>query len=264
MEGYLYFLFLIISFLASVAGAICGIGGGVLIKPLLDAFGVLSVASISFLSGCTVLSMACYSVVKSKQRQEPGMYQRNGTILAVGAAVGGAAGKLMFQRISSAFADANQIGAVQAGCLMIITASTLAYTVKKEKIRTLHITNKTACMAIGILLGICSSFLGIGGGPINLVVLFYFFSMETKEAAAASLYIIMFSQSTALLNTVLSGNIPQFDWFLLVLMVCGGLTGGAIGRKINEKIEEKTVNRMFIGLMFLIILINIYNIYRFI
>ena len=59
MGIYLYFIFLAVSFFASVVGAICGIGGGVLIKPLLDAFGVLSVASISSLSGCTVLSMSC-------------------------------------------------------------------------------------------------------------------------------------------------------------------------------------------------------------
>ena len=33
--------------------------------------------------------------------------------------------------------------------------------------------------SIGLLLGIMSSFLGIGGGPINLAVLFFFFGMET-------------------------------------------------------------------------------------
>lgn len=58
-------LFLIVSFLASSAGALCGIGGGVIIKPVLDMFHLASVSSISFLSGCTVLSMSCYSVGKS-------------------------------------------------------------------------------------------------------------------------------------------------------------------------------------------------------
>ena len=64
MSGYLYILFWIVSFGASIAGAICGIGGGVIIKPTLDAFGVLSVSTISFLSGCTVLAMTCYSVIR--------------------------------------------------------------------------------------------------------------------------------------------------------------------------------------------------------
>lgn len=57
-------LALIVCFFASVIGAICGIGGGVIIKPVLDSVGILDVTAISFLSGCTVLSMTTYSVLK--------------------------------------------------------------------------------------------------------------------------------------------------------------------------------------------------------
>ena len=56
-------LVFLICFFASIVGAICGIGGGVIIKPVLDAFGIMSVSAISFLSGCTVLSMTTYSGV---------------------------------------------------------------------------------------------------------------------------------------------------------------------------------------------------------
>ena len=62
----IYLVFLIVCFGASIVGAICGIGGGVIIKPVLDSFGVLDVTAISFLSGCTVLSMTTYSVLKNK------------------------------------------------------------------------------------------------------------------------------------------------------------------------------------------------------
>ena len=62
----IYLIFLVVCFGASIVGAICGIGGGVIIKPVLDSFGVLDVTAISFLSGCTVLSMTTYSVLKNK------------------------------------------------------------------------------------------------------------------------------------------------------------------------------------------------------
>ena len=101
MNLYLYIIFAAVSFLASVAGAICGIGGGVLIKPILDAFGVLSVSTISFLSSCTVLSMSCYSVVKAKLSGSSLVDIKTGTPLAIGAALGGVAGKLMFQYLSN-------------------------------------------------------------------------------------------------------------------------------------------------------------------
>ena len=81
-------LFFVVSFLASIAGAICGIGGGVIIKPVLDLFGLASVSTISFLSGCTVLAMSCYSVGKNILAHENRVDFAIGTPLAIGAAVG--------------------------------------------------------------------------------------------------------------------------------------------------------------------------------
>ncbi len=263
MSGYMYGLFLLISFGASIAGAICGIGGGVIIKPTLDAFGVLSVSAISFLSGCTVLAMTCYSVIKGKMSGESLVDMKTGTPLAIGAAIGGVVGKSMFQAVSSLFADKDMVGAVQAACLLVITLGTLIYTVKKDKIHTHHVTHPLICVLIGLVLGILSSFLGIGGGPINLVMLFFFFSMDTKAAAQNSLYIILFSQITGLLNSMVTGTVPEFSIWLLVLMVIGGILGGMSGRVINKRIDEKVVDKLFLFLMIVIIGINIYNIYQF-
>lgn len=259
----LYLLFFIISFSASIIGAICGIGGGVIMKPVMDAFHVMSVATISFLSGCTVLAMSCYSVVKGRISKESVIDMKLGTPIAIGAAAGGVTGKMMFQVISGMFADKELIGAVQAAVLLIVTALTFMYTLKKSKIRTLRVINPLVCVSIGFILGIMSSFLGIGGGPINLMVLSFFFSMGSKEAAENSLYIILFSQITSLCQTLLSRNIPDFSYWLLILMVGGGIAGGVFGRKINKRIDAKMVDKLFILSMGIIILINIYNIWKF-
>ena len=260
----LYLLFLVVCFGASIIGAICGIGGGVIIKPVLDAFGVLSVSAISFLSSCTVLSMTAYSVAKSKLSGKSEIDQSIGFPLAIGAAAGGLIGKWLFDIVKSMSADPNRVGAVQALCLLIVTLGSLIYTIYKEKIPTKKLTNKVVCIVIGIFLGILSSFLGIGGGPINLVVLFYFFSMNTKTAAENSLYVILFSQIASLLMTLVTGKVPEVPLTLLIMMVGGGIAGGICGRAINKKIEENTVNKLFIALMAVIILINVYNIIKFI
>ena len=52
-------VFFVVALGASVVGAICGIGGGVIIKPVLDLLHLETVPAISFFSGCTVLSMSC-------------------------------------------------------------------------------------------------------------------------------------------------------------------------------------------------------------
>ncbi len=257
----LLFIFFIICFVSSVIGAICGIGGGVIIKPVLDAFHIMDVAAISFLSGSTVLSMTAYSVMKSRKSDKSYMEYRIGLPLALGAAFGGAAGKWMFSYISAFSSDRNKVGAVQAGCLLIITFGTLIYTINKERIRTKNVESIPGCICIGLFLGILSSFLGIGGGPINLVILFFFFSMTTKAAAENSLYIIFFSQLASLFSSVVTKSVPDFRMSMLILMVVGGITGGICGRALNQKISSKTVDKLFICLMIIIIFINVYNIF---
>lgn len=255
-----YAVFILVSFGASIIGAICGIGGGVIIKPTLDAFGLLEVSAINFMSGCTVLAMSCYSVVRSKLSGSSKVDMKTGTPLAIGAAVGGILGKSLFQMVEGLFPDKNAAGAVQAACLALITVGTLVYTIKKDKIKTHHIQNIAVCLVIGLVLGVMSSFLGIGGGPINLVVLYFFFSMTTKVAAQNSLYIILFSQATSFLSTVVTGSVPEVNVLLLCGMIISGILGGMAGRSINKKIDDKMVDKLFIGLMAVIILINIYNI----
>ena len=227
---------------------------------MLDAFGILDVNVISFLSGCTVLSMNTYSVVKSRMSRESHVETAVGIPLALGAAAGGLAGKQLFSWVLSISPDKDQAGAVQACCLLIVTVGTLIYTLRKERIRTCRVQNSAACALIGIFLGILSSFLGIGGGPVNLVVLFYFFSMLTKAAAENSLYIIFFSQLASLASSIVTGSVPKFQTGVLLLMVSGGIAGGICGRACNKRMEERTVNRLFVGLM---ILINLYNMIQF-
>ena len=255
-------VFFFVALGASAVGAVCGIGGGVIIKPVLDLLRLESVSAISFLSGCTVLSMSCYSVGRSLLAGEKSVSLSTGTPLAAGAAAGGLLGSRLFALVRRMADAPDRVGAVQAACLAAVTAGTLLYTLNKSRIPTRKTRNKGACAAIGLALGCMSSFLGIGGGPINLVVLYFFFSMDAKTAASNSLYIILFSQLASLLTTLFTHTVPPFQWPVLLVMVGGGIGGGMVGRMLNKRIDNKVVERLFIGLMGLIVIICIYNVWR--
>lgn len=259
-----YFIIFLVSFFSSVIGAICGIGGGVIIKPVLDATGILAVTTVSFLSGCTVLSMSVVSMYKNLRAERSFSFDRLfALVIAAGSVAGGLCGKAMYQWCLGRMPDTSRVGAVQAAVLLVITVGTLFYTLQKKRIKTQHLTSRAAIFLIGVMLGMLSSFLGIGGGPINMVALFYLFSMEFKQAAMYSIFIILFSQISSLLCTVLEGNVPEFGWSTLLLMIACGILGGCAGSRLNKKLEDGTTNRLFIGLMSVIIVINIYNIYRY-
>lgn len=252
-----------IALLASAVGAICGIGGGIIIKPVMDAVGVTDVATINFLSGCTVLSMTLYSVLRSRASGASQLEARTDTPLAVGAAVGGLVGKELFGAVARVLGSASLAGAAQSATLFVITLGTLVYTVNKSRIRCHHVSGLAPCLAIGFALGACSSFLGIGGGPINLVVLFHFFGMPTKRAAASSLYVILLSQAAAILSSLVTQDLFAVAPTMLAGMVACGIAGGMLGRKVNARIDEHVVDRLFVGLMVVILCINVFNVCKY-
>lgn len=256
-------LYFFISFGASIVGAISGIGGGVIIKPVLDSISSFDVSTISFLSGTTVLSMTTVTLIRSRKSSVK-IDKRIGSLMAVGGIIGGLLGKMLFDLIKAGFGNDRFIGATQSLLLALITTGVVFFTLYKDKIRPFHKDGNIFSLIIGLILGGIASFLGIGGGPINLAVLYFFFSMNTKTAALSSIYIIFFSQITNLIFTVSSGNIPAFEPLILALMITGGIGGGLVGSHFSHKMTHKEVDRLFIGVMAVIIIICLYNFTEFI
>lgn len=254
-----YILIIAICFGASLIGSICGIGGGVIIKPMMDATSTYGVSAISFLSGCTVLSMTAFSIAREVGRKRLKEGSNISLILAPGAAIGGILGKIIFTAMRAGAENDFGIGVIQSVVLFVITAGTFVYTLLKERVRKRNITNTAWISAIGGVLGMVSAFLGIGGGPINILVLSYCFSMKTKDAARCSLFIIFLSQLTSLFTTLITCTVPSVNPMLLLSMVVMGVAGGAAGRRINDMINQRAVDVLFISLLLVIMGITLYN-----
>lgn len=256
------FVLFAVSLLASTVGAVAGFGGGVIIKPVLDAFGILPVSTVSFLSGCTVLGMSAASLFRGRNGGVK-LRVETSTPLAAGAAVGGLIGKTLFDLVHRRFSDENMLGFIQTALLLVTTVMVLVYVIKKNRLRTLRVESIAACLLIGIFLGGISSFLGIGGGPVNVAVLFFFFSMDAKTAARNSIYIILFSQILNLAVAMVKGNVPTFSVSSLVMMMAGGIAGAMAGAEISKRIDSGKVEVLLYVLMILIVGINCYNLAAF-
>ena len=165
MHGVIFF---VVALIASFIGSICGIGGGIVIKPLLDSLGKLDVETTSFLSGCTVLSMSAASVCFAMLRGREGIVFRTGTPLAFGAVAGGAVGQRAFHLSAEAFGS-EAAGAFQSALLVLTLLAALLYTWNEGRIETHRVRSTAVCFLAGGALGVLSAFVGIGGGPVNLV-----------------------------------------------------------------------------------------------
>lgn len=259
-------IFFTVSFLSSIIGAICGIGGGIIIKPVLDSINVLEVSKISLLSSCTVLSMSLYTFIQAKISHNSKVDFKIATPLAFGGIFGGIIGKILFSYVIVFFQNENIAGIFQSSILIFLTVITLLFTIRNmgiNKINSLHITNIFLCLIIGMILGLLSSFLGIGGGPFNIMFLYFFFGMDEKISAENSLYIILFSQISNVFISIIKNDFSKINLSFLCVMILGGILGGIFGRLINKKINIIIFQKLFLTLLFIIILISMYNLYNF-
>ena len=214
----------LVSLLASTIGALVGAGGGIIIKPVLDFFGVLPVSTVSFLSSCTVLCMSISSLVRTRHNGVQ-LQLAVTTPLAIGSAVGGLLGKILFETVKKSVDDELILGCIQASLLAFLTTAVLYYICRKNTMRSFCVKAYPTLLLAGLILGMVSSFLGVGGGPYNVAMLFLLFSMEAKEAAKNSIYIIVFSQITNIVAAFVSNTVPVFEAYQLLEMMAGGVGG---------------------------------------
>ena len=245
--------------MATAAGSISGVGGGVIIKPVLDAVSTMSTVTVSFLSAFTVLAMTVTSMLYSRGGPIK-LEKRRGSLLAIGASLGGIVGKQVFEILH--FTNEATLDIVQQVMMTLLTSAVFIYTIKRDKIKTKDVKRVFACLIIGLVLGLVSAFLGIGGGPLNLAVLYFFFGMDSKTAALNSLYIILFSQTASLIMTFVGNAVPEFSRFVLIAMCSGGILGGLLGQNISVKLTNRGIDRLFLMILIVITLISFYNLAR--
>lgn len=248
-----------IGLVASILGAVAGLGGGVVIKPLLDFFGHYDLATIGVLSSATVMSMAIVSLIKAKINHVQINIVITSTI-TLGAIIGGVLGKGIFNYLLNTLNILNIIGIFQSSLLALLMIIILLLTRYSHLVVSNVIRNKVAIFLIGLTLGVLSAFLGIGGGPLNVVVLSLLFSMSPKESSINSIFIIFFSQLAALALTSIDTGFSEIDVSMLPYIILGGTLGGWIGSSLTNRLLNRQVQMVFSISIFLILLINIYNI----
>ncbi len=242
---------------ATTLGAFVGLGGGVIIKPVLDFIGQEPRVQVDFLSCVAVFTMSIVSTVK-QIRNKVEIKKNIVLLISFGSIAGGFLGSMAVSQLENAV-DSNTVRCVQAFILAFLLTAVSIY-VGKSKF-SMEIKNNIAICVVGFVLGFIASFLGIGGGPINVAVLTLFFSMNVKDSAVYSVAIIFFSQITKLITIFSSSGIEPYShqWKTLIFILPAAILGGIIGSKLNRKFDDKIIRNVFIAVMVLLVVLNVCN-----
>lgn len=250
-------IYAVVILIATTLGAFVGLGGGVIIKPVLDFIGAEPRMQVDFLSSMAVFTMSIVSTGKSIKNK---MTFKKDIIafISIGSIAGGFLGSRCMDLLETVAPQEN-IRCIQAFVLAALLVAVSIY-VSKQRF-SFHIKNKAAICTVGLSLGFVASFLGIGGGPINVAVLTLFFSMNVKESAVYSVAIIFFSQLSKLVTIFVSSGIEPYEhqWKTLLFILPAAILGGMLGSKLNRKFNDILIRKIFVAVMILLVLLNIYN-----
>lgn len=256
-----YILYFLIALAATAAGSVTGMGGGVILKPVLDALGGFDAATANLLSSVTVFVMALVSVIK-RIRQKAEIKPKMAMPLAAGSLLGGSAGQFILAGIISAFHADRLVVVLQNACLAISILAVFLYIQKGDCRSTLNFMGTASALLTGILIGTISTFLGIGGGPINVALLILVCACDIKTAALYSITTVLFAQASKLSFVLLSGGFFSCDLSMLPSMVMGAVLGGWTGSWLSQRLSEMKVERAFNSIQVLVFIICLFNIFH--
>jgi uncharacterized membrane protein YfcA len=217
-----------LGFVAGVLGSMIGLGGGIVVVPVLTFFGfppTLAASNSLFAAFSNAIgSTISYS---RQKRIEYSLGLKLGLLSIPGTILGA--------YLSSDVTPG--IFKVLFG-LVLISSAVYIYLRKKIETKEKKLTKQMIVFAIGasFFAGIISSFFGIGGGTIFVPLMVVGIGMTMKKAAPTSQFILLFASLSGIIAHSILGH-P--DFIQAGLLAAGAFVGGLVGARLSLDIKER-------------------------
>jgi len=252
-------IYFIVFFVACFIGAVVGLGGGVIIRPILDAIGYHNMANIAFLSSTAVLIMAVVSTSgKIKANKGKFIDAQPAILISIGAIFGGIVGNYFFEMMKTGLDAEHYAQIVQTALTTMVLVGAIYFTTSTRF--RYQLKNPLIFPVLGFILGASAVFLGIAGGPINVPVFMVLFSMPAKKAAAHSIIVVFSAHLFRIISMGFTQGYASFDLHFLPVIAIAAIAGGIMGSWLTKKISDSMVVKLFDVTMVLLIIFNIFNI----
>ncbi len=225
-----YFWLIPLGFVAGLLGSIIGLGGGIIVVPILTFFGFSPqlAASNSLFAAFSNAVASTISYTKQK-RIEFGIGLKLGLLTIPGTIIGAI--------ISADVAP--ELFKILFGFVLI---STSIYIFLKRKIESkdYNTSKQVMLFAVGasFFAGVISSFFGIGGGIIFVPLMVVVMGLGMKKAAPTSQLILLFASFSGLITHSALGH---SDYYQALLLSVGAFSGGIFGARLSLEIREKNL-----------------------
>lgn len=233
---------------AGCLGALAGVGGGILLVPLMSILGVpFPIAVATSLVGVIATSTGS----AARYLVDDLCDVRLGIQLEVATVTGAIAGGLAVTGIP---ADTLRIA---FGLLALYVAAWQIFSARAKRPDDVApavagtYRNLPAGMAVSVLAGAVSAMLGIGGGALKVPVMNMVMGVPFRVASATSNYMI---GVTAAASALLYFRRGQIDLGVTAPTIVGVLAGAALGSRLMPKVPVARLRALFASILFVIAL----------
>ncbi len=219
-----------LGFAAGLLGSIIGLGGGIIIVPVLTFFGFSPALAASNSIFAVFSNAIASSISYAKQRRieysiglKLGLLSIPGTV--VGALISSEITPSIFKILFA---------------LILISASIYVFSKRKIEQKNYNLSKQIMILAIGasFFAGIISGLFGVGGGIIFVPLMVVAMGLSMKNAAPTSQFILLFASGSALVTHTLLGH-P--DFYQALLLAIGAFVGGLVGARLSLEIKENSL-----------------------
>lgn len=228
--------------LAGFLGALVGLGGGVIIVPILVLIfdvPIKSAVAISLISVCaTSIGGASRYLNSGKADFRLGLFLETATV--AGAICGGMVALLVRQSIL----------AVMFSILLFYTAISMILNKEDRKDSNAEYRHaepvgviRYIVLALSFAGGILSSLLGVGGGIVKVPILNLILKLPIKVSAATSTYMIGITTAAGSIVYLINGTI---DYQVAAPLILGTYLGSGIGAMMTTRIHSSIIKYIFV------------------
>ena len=219
-------LILVGIFIGTMSGFF-GIGGGMILVPILLVLGFDIKAAI----GISIVQMVFSSIYGSYLNHKKGsLIIGEGIFVGIGGFAGGFVGGYVTDYISDVVLQFTFFG------LLLFALFRLFYSQNHEDDSQTKTLNKGLLLSLGVIIGIFSITLGIGGSIILTPVLVGLLHYPLKKAVSAGLFFVAFSSVAGMMSRLSSGTI-DFNNGLVVAVA--SLLGVTLGIWLKDHVTSK-------------------------
>lgn len=108
----------------------------------------------------------------------------------------------------------------------------------------MNLTLIVSLLVIGLLAGIFSGFMGVGGGVVMIPLMIMFLGYDQHEAQGLSLAVLAVPVTFIAAYTYHTGGHPVNWKYAIIIAVCF-VIGGWVGSKFAVKIDQAVLKKIF-------------------